>query len=110
MSVRMHVHKQHIVTYGSEGFANDSFGIFQLLEDKGCDIWTNDESQHTGSDWEIDAEQFREAVRQIKEMPETELKGYFDDKDFSKEAIVSQLQGFIDTGNTDDGNYHFSWF
>lgn len=110
MSVRMHVCSKHEIEYGSEGFANDSFGIFKLLKDKGCDIWTNDECQHTGNDWEIDAEQLHKAVKEIKEMPEEELKVYFDDENFKKENMVSQLEGFIKTGTTADGNYHFSWF
>lgn len=110
MSVRMHVHSKHEIEYGSEGFANDSFGIFNLLRGKRCDIWTNDESQHTGSDWEIDAKQFQKAIEEIKQMPEEDIKLYFYDESFTKEHVVNQLEGFLKTGTSADGNYHFSWF
>lgn len=110
MSVRMHVHKKHVIEYGSEGFANDSYGIFLLLKGSGCDIWTDDECQHTGNVWEIDAQQFNSAVEKIKTMSDEEVTSYFNDANLKKADIVRELESFISTGSAADGNYHFSWF
>lgn len=110
MSVRLHVHQRHEIEYGSKGFVNEKYGLLNLLKDIGCDIWSSDESQEGESEWEIDAEDFRKAVEQIKEIPAAELERYFDSHSFKKNQIVKELENYIETGTDGDGYYHFSWF
>lgn len=113
MSVRMHVHSVHQIEYGAEGFNQiERDDIYDLLKCNGCDIWTNDESDPSGQEWEIDAEQFEAAVKEIKEMSDDEIADYLShyDYEFTKKDIVEILESFIQTGAKGDGNYHFSWF
>lgn len=111
MSVRIHVHSVHKIEYGAEGFGQiEADDIYDLLKENGCDIWTNDESEPSGSDWEIDAEQFETAVAKIKEMSEDDIADYLSPDEYTKDDIVRILESFIKTGTKEDGLYHFSWF
>lgn len=87
MGNRMHVQIKHEIEYGAEGF-----------------------------NWEIDENEFKGAVREIKKMSAEKIASFFD-KDYVGESpngfkkdVTSLLQNFVDKGDHRGGYYHFSWF
>ena len=115
MGNRLHIHTKHEIEYGSESFNWQMNGLYELLNDAGCEICGQLNDDAVG-DWEIDEEQFIEAIKQIRKMSSDNIATYFDrdyvrdDLDEFKKEVIADLQRFADTGDHHDGFYHFSWF
>ena len=111
----MHVQIKHEIEYGACGFNWQIDGVKDLLEDAGCCIGGSLNEDSIG-DWEIDENEFKGAVRKIKNMSAKKIASFFD-KDYVGESpdgvkkdVTSLLQNFVDKGDHRGGYYHFSWF
>lgn len=109
MGFKISVHIKHEIEYGTAGFDHCQAELFKLLKDNGCNIWTNDDCQEWGDEWEIQEEEFKNAVKRIAELPEEKVVSYFPDSKEKKEYVVSMLQTFADTGCVANGVYYFTW-
>ena len=116
MGNRLHVHIKHEIEYGEGMFNWQIEGLIKLLEDNECEV-NGELNEDAVGDWEMEETQFIEAVKKIKEMDASTLKGYFDsdfverstDEEF-KRYVVSSLEEYITKGDHRNGFYHFSWF
>lgn len=115
MSNCLHVCIKHEIEYGASGFNWQMDEVKNLLKSAGCETFGELNDDNIG-DWEVDDIMFQNAVKKIKKMPKEKIASFFhkdyvgEDLDEFKKDVIELLQKFIDTGDHNNGYYHFSWF
>ena len=118
MGCRIHIHTKHEIEYGNGLFNWQAEGLERLLSDSDCciDRSINANDLCCENDWEINIEEFKDAIEIIEKMSADEIAGYFDadyvgeDKNKFKESVLSGLKYCQEHGDSRDGYLHFSWY
>lgn len=118
MGCRIHIHTKHEIEYGNGLFNWQAKGLERLLSDSDCCVGRSIDSNDLcgESDWEINIEEFKDAIEIIEKMNADEIARYFDadyvggDKDKFKESVLSGLKYCQEHGDSRDGYLHFSWY
>lgn len=110
----MNINKIHVLTKReiehSGGYFNcTAKELFKLLTDKGAEIGLQEE-ENVYSDWTIDEESFKTAIKRIHRMNSSSLCNYFPDEIVELKDVVGWLEEMESIGDHRDGYYYFCWF
>ena len=121
MGKRVHVAKKYEIEYGGTTAFNwkqDEF--ISLLGTLGCSVCEYNNEDYSAGDFEVDAEQYKEALEQMKAYvkdPEHYENGVMDGDDIRRcaealeetaEEILETMQSYYDEADKHDGYLHFS--
>ena len=123
MGKRIHVAKKYEIEYGSAEHLNwkqDEF--ISLLEAVDCSVCRYDNEDYSAGDFEVSAEQYEQAIKQVKayvQDPENYQSDWMNSEDMRErieatgetpEDMLRIMQGYYDEADKRDGYLHFSAF
>ena len=123
MGKRVHVAKRYEIEYGcGEAFNWKQDEFISLLEAVDCSVCRYDNEDCSAGDFEVSAEQYKEAMDQVKayvQDPENYRSDWMDNEDMKEhieatgetpEDLLRIMQSYYDEADKRDGYLHFSAF
>ena len=120
MGLRATVIREYKVEYGNcNGFNYDPDTVNNIIGEF-CDDFYNGDDGYGGYSvdaiWEVDKEQFKDMLNELREMPEGEFnermeEDWFcgDDKPYSKKYILDVFGGWLNETPEDSNYVRFGW-
>ena len=111
--------KKYEIEYGSAEHLNwkqDEF--ISVLEELGCDVCRQDNEDYSAGDFEVSAEQYEQAMKDLQEYI-NDPEGYEDGPDLCEAIEATEetpkdllriMQGYYDEADKHDGYLHFGAF
>lgn len=123
MGLRATVIKKYEVEYGNaNGFNYDPDTLSNIISEFCDDFYCGDDGcggASTDTIWEVDKEQFKDMLNELREMPKGEFNermeedwfcGTFsDEKPYSKKYVLEVFQGWLDETPEDSNYVRFGW-